>query len=302
MAALWKATNGALLKPPVLGLLAWTTVLLWTPLAHALFVLQSSLLSGAPTYLLSLLIGLAGWILVWNGFSREELPATIFGFMGGGLIWLGWMEGSLEFLGHWLKPEPLMFMGVELFAANLLLLQATGVFLIAMLIWLGSNKDTHCRMFMWFHRNFKLTPARRTGGYKRQFSRIVALEVIMLNWFFYVLLLVLFDPRILGPFHPATIATGAIIMLWALWLLFFRMANMPQPAGAIRYAVPCANIFWYCVESGSAWQLYREPWIRPFEFPITNTLILLGFVTGLVWFHTRQKASVSTQAQTAPAI
>ena len=74
-----------------------------------------------------------------------------------------------------------MYKGVELFTANLLLLQATGVFLIALLIWLGSNKDTHCRMFMWFHRNFKLTPARRTVGYKRQYSRIVALEVIMLN-------------------------------------------------------------------------------------------------------------------------
>lgn len=295
MAALLKSTNRALLKPPFLGLFAWATVLLWTPLAHALMVTQFGLLSGVPVYLLSFLIGLAGWVLVWKGFSRDELPATVLGFMGGGLIWLGWMEGSLEFLGHWLNPEPLMYMGVELFTANLLLLQATGVFLIAMLIWLGSNKDTHCRMFMWFHRNFKLTPARRTAGYKRQFSRIVALEVIMLNWFFYVLILVLFDPRILGPSHLATIAVGIVIFIWSMWLLFFKMTSMPRPAGAIRYAVPCANIFWYCVESGSAWQLYVEPWIRPFEYPITNTLLLLAFAGGLLWFIRRGKGPADAQ-------
>ena len=224
LTALLKATNGSLMRPPFLGLLAWTTVLLWTPL---------------------------------------------------------------------------MYMGIELFTANLLLLQATGVFLVALLIWLGSNKDTHCRMFMWFHRNLKLTPDRRTAGYKRQFSRIVALEVIMLNWFFYVLILVLFDPRILGPEHLATRATVGIVFFWSMWLLFFRMVSMPQPAGAIRYAVPCANIFWFCVESGSAWQLYREPWIMPFDFPVTNTLIGLAFVAGLVWFHTRHNPSAA--ARTAPA-
>ena len=296
MTALLKATNGALMRPPLLGLMAWATVLLWTPLAHALMVLEFRLPGTVSKYLLSFLIGLVGWIMVWKGFRREELPATVLGFMGGGLIWLGWMEGSLEFLGHWLNPEPLMYLGVELFTANLLLLQATGVFLIALLIWLGSNKDTHCRMFMWFHRNLKLTPARRTAGYKRQYSRIVALEVIMLNWFFYVLILVLFDPRILGPRHAATIGAVIAVFLWAMWLLIFRMPSMRQPAAALRYAVPCANIFWFCVEAGSAWQLYREPWIRPFEFPLTNALIGLGFAAGLVWFFRRRQAKAGAEA------
>ena len=296
MTALLKASNGVLMRRPWLGLMAWTTVLLWTPLAHTLMVLEFRLPGTVSKYLLSFLIGLVGWILVWKGFRREELPATVLGFMGGGLIWLGWMEGSLEYLGHRLNPEPLMYMGVELFTANLLLLQATGVFLIALLIWLASNKDTHCRMFMWFHRNLKLTPARRTTGYKRQYSRIVALEVFMLNWFFYVLILTLFDPRILGPEHPATIGTVIAVFIWAMWLLLFRMPTMPQPAAALRYAVPCANIFWFCVEAGSAWQLYREPWIRPFEFPTINALIGLAFVAGLVWFIRRHKANAGAEA------
>ncbi|MDE0245809.1 MAG: hypothetical protein OXM59_10765, partial [Gammaproteobacteria bacterium] len=215
------------------------------------------------------------------------------------LIWLGWMEGSFEFMGHWLNPPKLMFMGVELFTANLLLLQATGVILVALLIWLGSNKDTHCRMFMWFHRNFKLTPARRTPGYKRQFSRIVALEVIMINWFFYVLILWLYDPRVLGPFHPATIAVVCAVLLWGLWLLFFRMLPFRRPAAALRYAVPCANVLWFCVEAGSAWQLYTEPWIYPFRFPFTNVIILLAFLGGLAWFVARHRAASGSQTAVA---
>ena len=292
-------TNSRLLRPPLLGLMAWTTVLLWTPLAHTLMVLQYGLLADAPAYLLSFIIGLAGWIMVWKGFKADSLPATVLGFMGGGLIWLGWMEGSFEFMGHWLNPPKLMFMDVELFTANLLLLQATGVILVALLIWLGSNKDTHCRMFMWFHRNLKLTPARRTPGYKRQFSRIVALEVIMINWFFYVLILWLFDPRVLGPFHPATIAAVCAVLLWGLWLLFFRMVSIQTPAAALRYAVPCANVLWFCVEAGSAWQLYTEPWIYPFRFPVTNVMILMAFAGGLAWFIARHRAAGAKQA--APA-
>ena len=291
----------ALARPPLLGLAAWATVLLWTPLAHTLMVLQYGQLTHAPAYLVSFIIGLAGWVMVWKGFKAGELTATILGFMGGGLIWLGWMEGSFEFMGHWLNPSKLMYMGVELFTPNLLLMQATGVILVALLIWLGSNKDTHCRMFMWYHRNLKLTPARRTPGYKRQFSRIVALEVIMINWFFYVLILWLFDPRVLGPFHPATIAVVCAVLLWGLWLLLFRMLPFRRPAAALRYAVPAANVLWFCVEAGSAWQLYAEPWIYPFRFPFTNGMILAAFVGGLAWFIARRRASPGEPAAQSTA-
>ena len=299
MAALLSRTNGALMRRPLLGLLAFATVLLWTPLAHTLAMLQSGQFSDGASYLVSFVVGLIGWILVWKGFKVADLPATILGFMGGGLIWLGWMEGSFDFMGHWMNPPKLMFMGVELFTANLLVLQASAVILVAMLIWLGSNKDTHCRMFMWFHRNFKLTPARRTPGYKRQFSRIVALEVIMINWFFYVLILWLFDPRVLGPFHPASIAVVCAIQLWGLWLFFFRMLPFTRPAAALRYAVPCANVLWFGVEAGSAWQLYREPWIYPFEFPLTNVIILLAFLAGLAWFIARHRAASAERTAAA---
>ncbi len=294
-----KAASGALRHPPLLGLMAWTTVLLWTPLAHTLMVLQYGQLPEVPAYLSSFAVGLIGWVMVWKGFKADDLPATVLGFMGGSLIWLGWMEGSFEFMGHWLNPPKLMYMGVELFTANLLLMQATAVVLLALLIWLGSNKDTHCRMFMWFHRNFKLRPARRTPGYKRQFSRIVALEVITINWFFYVLILWLFDPRGLGPFHPATIAVVCAVLLWGLWLLFFRMLPFRRPAAALRYAVPCANILWFCVEAGSAWQLYTEPWIYPLRFPFTNAIILMAFIGGLTWFIARHRAAAVEQTAVA---
>ncbi|MDE0245601.1 MAG: hypothetical protein OXM59_09710, partial [Gammaproteobacteria bacterium] len=102
MNAAIRTANGALMRPPLLGLMAWTTVLLWTPLAHTLMVLQYGQMADVPAYLVSFLVGLAGWVMVWKGFKADDLPATILGFMGGSLIWLGWMEGSFEFMGHWL--------------------------------------------------------------------------------------------------------------------------------------------------------------------------------------------------------
>ena len=95
---------------------------------------------------------------------------------------------------------------------------------------------------------------------------------------------------------------GAIVcavLLWGLWLLFFRMLPFTRPAAALRYAVPCANIIWFCVEAGSAWQLYTEPWIYPFRFPFTNVVILLAFLGGLAWFVARHRAASGQQTTAA---
>ena len=74
------------------------------------------------------------------------------------------------------------------------------------------------------------------------------------------------------------------------------MLPFSRPAAALRYAVPVANIFWFGIEVGSAWQLYVEPWIYPFRFPITNAIIALAFAGGMVWFFRRQKAAAGAKA------
>ncbi len=274
-----KSLLSVLHTPPFIGLVAIGLTLLWKVVAHATTVVFHTLVHGPLMYWISAAIGLLGFALVWIGFRKDELTATCLGYMGGSFIFTGWFESSFEGFAELLQIQPLTQNGYTLFTPNLLLIEASAVLYLAVLIFTGANKDTRCRMFLWFHRNFKLRPNKPTPGYKRQFSRITAMETIFISWFFYILILFAVDPRFIGQYPAITMALTAAIFIWGLYLLIFKLIKYRSIASAIRYAVPTAGALWFCVEMTSLWQWYPEVWVRPFEFPIVNTIAALAFVT-----------------------
>ncbi len=267
-----------LYKKPYMGLVIWATILLWKPIAHTVVVSERLVFPGNGAYVMGGLLGFIGLILVWNGFKRDELTATTLGYMGGALIWLGWFESAFHFFAHLLEIEPVKVGGYEVLSAELQIIEASAVFYLAILVLLGLNKDTRCRMFKWFHRNAKLTPEAATPGYRRQYSRITALETIFISWFFYIFVILLFDPRVLGTQHPVTIAAFYGALAWGLYLLAFKMPKFTNPGEAIRYAIPSTGIIWLCFEMASVWGWYQEIWLKPIEFPISNVAFAIVFV------------------------
>ncbi|MFW2404527.1 MAG: hypothetical protein ACN4GT_07155, partial [Gammaproteobacteria bacterium] len=189
-----------LTKQPVIGFICLITVFCGMALGHSLVVLQHSF-TGGPTALNTLIcavMGIAGFTLVWIGLNKPEAQATVLGYIGGNLIWIGVFEWIWLSFAHWMKVEPIYDRGMMILSPELLIIQATGMIVVAMLIFLGANKDTRCRMFMWFHRNFKLTPGRQTPGYKRQHARTTALETVFLIWSIYQFAILINDPRLIG--------------------------------------------------------------------------------------------------------
>jgi hypothetical protein len=277
-------------SPPLLGLTALGITLLWKPVAHALTVTLHGIFTGPIQYLVATLIGLVGFTLVWQGFKRDELTATCMGYMGGAFIWIGWFEYAFDFFAEFLEVPPLMQGGYVFFTPNLLMIEASAVLYLALLIFMGANKDTRCRMFLWFHRNFRLRPNQPTPGYKRQFARIAAMETIFISWFFYVVIILTCDPRIFGPKHPVTYAVFIAMIVWGIYLLFFKLIKYRAMASAIRYAIPTAGVFWFCIELTSLWGWYTEIWIKPAEFPLSNLMLLTGFLAvGIAANMTRQR-------------
>jgi hypothetical protein len=267
------------LDRPLLGLLIFISVLCQKPLAHAINVLQHTAFEGTPRYVAGAMVGLVGFAVVWNGLKRPELQATVCGFVGGALIWMGWFEHGFEFFAHALAIPPLVQDGVQRLSPNLLLIEATLVPYLAILILFGANRETRCRMLMWFHRNLRLTPDRPTSGYRRSYAWVTALEIIFVGWFFYLTIILLYDPRILGKEHPGTYAAFVVILVWAVYLLS-RLLRYNEPAPAIRYAIPTANAFWLLVEMASHWHWFTEIWIKPIQYPVGNLLILAVFIAG----------------------
>ncbi len=274
-----------LFKPPYLGILAYVTVGIWTPLAHALMVTHDNILTGGAQYFSASLIGLLGFILIWIGLKKDELTATCFGFMGGNLVWLGWFEHGFHLFAELFDPAPVTWQGIEILSPELQIIQASGIMYMAVLFFLGLNKDTRCRMFKWFHRNAKLKPEMPTVGYVQQYSRITAMETVFISWFFYILIITLFDPRILGPYHPVTYAVFYGFMVWGLYLLFFKMLQQRDMAFAIRYAIPANAVLWLCFETASAWGWYTELWVKPFDYPVFNIVLLAVFIAGGVMLN-----------------
>jgi len=265
-------------RAPIIALLTVWTILLWKALAHSLSILLDDLFPGPQMIAVGAMMGLAGFALVWNGFKRDEVPATLMGFAGGSLIWIGWMEQAFYGFAELQQIPPYEWQGFTLLTPNLLLMQATLVPFLVLLIFMGANKDTRCRMFLWFHRNLRIRPGKPTQGYKRQFSRVTAMEHLFVTWFFYILNIMLFDPRVLGPFHPATYAAFGITLVWGGYLWFVKMWPQKAMGYAFRYAIPTGSALWLAVEMASLWQWIKEIWLYPLDYPLEMSLMLVIFI------------------------
>jgi len=281
-------------EQPVAAL--FSLLMVWSGLAlgHSQVVLQhGSLPMGALDTLFSVAIGFAGFALVWVGMKKPENQATVLGWIGGGLIWCGWFEWTWRYTAHFLNIEGITdtmsipgeggaveSMEVMILSPELLMIQATTLLVVALLIFFGANKDTRCRMFMWFHRNFKLKPAQMTPGFKRQHARNTALETVFLIWTIYLFAIFINDPR--GIKYDSTTAVVLTVgfVIWSIYLIrkLFQQRNLGH---VFRYAIPVGNIAWLPIEAFARWGLYPEIWIYPAKYPVSMSLIFMLYLIGI---------------------
>jgi len=281
-----------LLKAPWVGLLAFVLIWLWKPIAHTTSVLMHQIRDPVMFTSLNLGMGAAGFVLVWRGLKHAELPATWLGFLGGALVWIGWFEFSFEFFARAIGVRPVFYPdGAMGLPPSFVFMQATGFLMLAMFLFFASNKDTGCRFFQWLHRNFGMRPGDGTPGYKRQFARIAAMELVMTNWFCYIVVLILLDPRIAGVNHPLTYFGAAVIASLSLYFVFFKLREQRAIAPALRYSIGAVAVFWLLCELTGQWGWYREVWVRPFDYPVTDSLFYLAFIAGVYYTMRHSKHS-----------
>ena len=260
------------------GLLALVTVFCGLALGHTVVVLQSQMTAGSSGLdtAVSMGLGSLGVFLVWKGLSRPENQATLLGYLGGNLIWVGFFEWTWHYFGEWLKLEPVTDKGIPILMPGLLMIQATSLIVIVLLIFFGANKDTRCRMFMWFHRNFKLRPGRMTAGYQRQHSRTTAIETVFLIWFIYLCAITINDPRLIRYDSIAAMVITVSFVAWGLYLVN-KLTKIRGLGAAFRYAIPTGNILWLPIEGFSRWGLYPEVWVKPLQYSVLMSIVLLVF-------------------------
>ena len=276
--------SSRLMRPPLLGAVIFATILAYKPVAHSLLVLQHHFFTGGWQYLVGFSVGLLGFTLIGKGLRQDETTASAMGYMGGSLVWMGWFEYTFDFFGEALGVAPLTdpATGNPVVPPNLLVLEATALPFIAMLILFGANRETRCRLLMWFHRNLKLAPPKPTTGYRRNYAWVTAWETIFVTWAFYLQIIILYDPRIAGIHHWATYTAFAAYGAWGAYL-FAKLIKHTEAGAAIRYAIPATNAIWIMIEMASHWRWFEEIWIKPLKYPLPAILFVAAFAAGAVF-------------------
>ncbi|HMY84352.1 MAG: hypothetical protein KDC31_04130 [Saprospiraceae bacterium] len=266
------------------GILAFILVLLLMPIGHAIMILNEVLLGDAKYYG-AIAMGFLGVALIVIGLLKNGNPtfATLMGFLGGVLVWTGWVEFSFMWVAEKNNVANLMENGnIVTKREYLVMLSSMGLLCTTVLFYLFSRSN--CTFFIWFQKvlGFRNQILTQTG-YKKPFSIIVFTETIMLLWFFYILLLAIYDDHIAGDRHWITYTVAWGSLFWSLYLIN-RLVRIRSFDYAVRYAVPTVIIFWNFVEILGRWDLFKEIWIHPMEYWLEVLLLCLAFVTLMILF------------------
>jgi hypothetical protein len=273
VSARWRAMRSSLLA---IGL-----VLSGIALSNTILALQHAWVDSPSWHdsLVSLALSGFGLALIWRGLRVPDPAASILGYAGGALLWMGFFEWTWRNFTVWLGIEPLMINGAPALPGSFLLIQATVCLFIPLTLLIAVNKDTRCRMMLWVRRRLGLEiPDSRGERSTPHPARVSATETIFIIWFIYLLNISLYDPRLIGSSSELYLAALALLGGWLLFLVP-RLFRIPQAGLSIRYAIPTAYLMSILIDGATLTGLFSAYWIQPIQFPYFATAMILLFAT-----------------------
>lgn len=255
-------------KYPGKALASFFLVLFIMPLGHAAMILMEHLMAPGPLHVCAFLLGLAGLLITIAGvFVRGDLRQTLCGLFGGLLFWTGWVEFLFQYYADRYGMQPL----VDPVKGNVtqpeyLIMPATfGMMMMVLLIYLFSIRSG-CNFFNWCQR--RLFGGRRDIIVVRPMTRhtsiVTFMELNMMLWVSYVLLMFCYDTHFLGDTHPVTIAIGLGCLVGSVFI-FLRQLRIPAWGANIRMAIATVMTLWTFVEILGHIGILKEIWLEPTE-------------------------------------
>lgn len=279
----WKASASFLL------------VLCMMPLGHALMILMEHLMDETALHYSAFAMGTVGMLMVIAGvFAAGDTRQTLWGLFGGLLFWTGWVEFLFMYYANRYGTQPLLdpATGEVITLPEYLIMPASfGFWMMVMVMYIFSTRNG-CNFINWWQRrllgNKKAEIAARPMT--RHVSVITFMELMMIMWGSYLLLLFCYDDRFLGDHHPATLLIGLGCLIGSFFI-FGRQLRIPSWGANIRMAIATVIVFWTPVEILGRMNIFKEIWIAPMEHG-TEMLIILGAFIILaiyLWFASRRK-------------
>jgi hypothetical protein len=268
----------------MMGIVSFFLVLITMPLGHAAMILMERYMEPGAMNMAGFALGALGCALVIVGvFVKGDTRQTLFGFIGGLLFWTGWVEFAFLYFTHRYGMQPVADMYGVVTKPEYLMLPATfGFYMMFLMAFLFSAR-TGCDVLNFLQRILlRRTAVKDQLRPMTRHSSIVAfLEINVITWSSYLVLLFCYDDRFLGDRHPVT----ALVALGCLVASFFMMRHLIQIKTwgySIRYAIATVVVFWTAVEVFGRWNLFRQIWLYPVKYRVAMLVILLLFVALLI--------------------
>lgn len=244
-------------------------VLLTMPLGHALMILMEHLMSPTVLHYSAFAMGLIGLLLAIDGvFMKGDLRQTLAGLFGGLLFWTGWVEFLFQYyadrLGMQPVPDPVTG---KLTQPEYLILPASFGFLVMFFVLYLFSLPSGCNFFNWIRRHTGIARSRETVAMRpaaRNSSLVTFMELNLILWTSYLLLMFCYDPVFLGSRHTVTILLAVGCLVGSAFI-FLKQTRIASWGANIRMAIATVIVFWSAVEIAGRNGVLTEIWVAPLE-------------------------------------
>lgn len=114
---------------------------------------------------------------------------------------------------------------------------------------------------------------------------VTFMELTLILWTNYMVLLFCYDDHIIGDRHPITALVAFGCLIGSLFM-FRRLVHISQWSYAIRFAIATVVVFRTFVEVMERWNAFREIWMQPMAYKSEMITLLAAFIVlvAFLWY------------------
>ena len=260
-------------------------VLCTMPLGHAMMIIMENTMTPAAVHGSAFCMGFIGLLLVIGGvFVKGDTRQTVCGLIGGLLFWTGWVEFLFQYYATRWGTQPELENGEVVTRPEYLILPASfGMWMMVMMLYIFSTKNG-CNFINWWQRmilrSHKNEIAARPMAHHT--SIVTFMELNMILWASYLLLMFCYDKNFLGDRHPITSIVAAGCLLGSIFI-FRKQLKLSSWGANIRMAIATVIVFWVPVEVLGRLNFFHEFWVEPEKYATQIVSILVAFLVLMVY-------------------
>ena len=206
---------------PWRAIASFLLVLFTMPLGHAIMILMEKFMDPTAVHYAGFTMGFVGLVMVIIGvFVKGDTRQTLWGLIGGLLFWTGWVEFLFLYYARRYGVPPEIENGQVVTKPEYLIMPASfGMWMMVMTMYIFSTKNG-CDFITWIQK--KCFGKRKQQivfqPMTRHTSIVTFMELNMMLWALYLLLMFCYDKNFLGDHHPVTYLVGVSCLVGSLFM------------------------------------------------------------------------------------